>query len=228
MACRRWFDLRRCVGLDLSGEALKAVAAGLGERERAGRARRRRATALRLPLLRRGAVRRIGRPLPRPVVVLRRGGACAAARRVVPLRRVPRRGHPRRGRTGPWTACGLDLAFHADVGPRVRRHWAAVSAALEDTGAVREMDEPERATVGPGADSALGRLLSDGHNGYHLMRWRRSGRVAEPRSPARRRPRPGQPGRRPRRRDHRGLRPGQLAPSRPRRSLTTPAHRSGR
>jgi SAM-dependent methyltransferase len=181
MACRRWFDLRRCVGLDLSGEALKAVAVGLGERE----VRAVHGDAELLPFASRSfdAVLCVESAAHYPD---RLGFFAEVARALRPdgwfLYAESLDEDTRAAVNRALVACGLDLEFHADVGSRVRRHWAAVSAALSDTGAVRDMGEPERATVGPGADSALGRLLSDGRNGYHLMRWRRSDRAPEPRS----------------------------------------------
>jgi SAM-dependent methyltransferase len=179
MACRRWFALRRSVGLDLSGAALRSVASGLGERE----VRAVHGDAEQLPFAPGSfdAVLCIESAAHYPdrlaffaevARVLRPDGWFLYAESLDEASRAAV------GRA--LTAAGLDLTFHADVGPRVRRHWAAVSATLSDREAVQAMTADERATVGPGADSALGRLLSDGENGYHLMRWRRADRPAAP------------------------------------------------
>lgn len=170
MACRRWFPLGRCVGLDLSGVALRAVA-HLGAPAVHGDAEL-------LPFAPRSfdAVLCIESAAHYPdrlaffnevARVLRPGGWFLYAESS---------DEPTRAAVGrALTAGGLDLRFHADVGDRVRRHWAGVSAALAD--AVETMAGDERDHVGPGTDSALGRLLSDGRNGYHLMRWQRSERT---------------------------------------------------
>lgn len=179
MACGRWFALRRCVGLDLSGVAARSVAASLGHRG----VRAVHGDAETLPFASRRfdavlCVESAGHYPDRLAFfaevarVLRPGGWFLYAESLddASLGAVQR----------ALAACGLDLEFHADVGARVQRHWLAVSAALADTRAVGAMSAGERAAVGPGADSDLGRLLSDGRNGYHLMRWRRSDRAPAP------------------------------------------------
>lgn len=178
MACGRWFALRRSVGLDLAGEALRSLA-DLGDRG----VRAVHGDAEDLPFAEDSfdALLCIESAAHYPdrlrffgevARVLRSGGWFLYAESL---------DEPARAAIGrTLTACGLDLAFHADVGPRVRRHWEAVSATLAQTDAVREMSGDERATVGPGTDSALGRLLSDGQNGYHLMRWQRQDRPPAP------------------------------------------------
>ena len=173
MACQTWFTLGRCVGLDLSGEAAAAVAATLGRRG----VRAVHGDAEDLPFARRrfDAVLCVESAGHYPD---RLGFFAEVARVLRPdgwFLYAESMDEPMRGAVGrALEACGFTLGFHADVGDRVRRHWQGVSAALADSTAVGAMTDDERAAVGPGTDSDLGRLLSDGRNGYHLMRWQRT------------------------------------------------------
>jgi SAM-dependent methyltransferase len=178
MACARWFDLRRCVGLDLSGAAVAAVADALGDRG----VRAVHGDAEALPFTDDAVdallcVESAGHYPNRLTFfseaarIVRPGGWLLYAESLdePTLGAVQRAlGH-----------CGFDLTFHADVGPRVRRHWASVSASPAGRRARAAMADDERDVVGPGGASELGRLLSDGQAGYHLMRWRRADRAVD-------------------------------------------------
>jgi len=179
MACGKWFALGRRVGLDLSGVAVAAVAASLGPRG----VRVVHGDAEHLPFAPRSfdAVLCIESAGHYPD---RLGFFAEVARVVRPggwFLYAESMDHAMHGAVGrALEACGFDAVFHADVGDRVRRHWEKVSSALADSAAVEAMDDTEKASVGPGTDSDLGRLLSDGRNGYHLMRWRRTAAAPAP------------------------------------------------
>ena len=179
MAMGRWFDTAQLVGLDLSGVAIAAVRDRLGDRGVSAV----HGDAESLPFASRSfdavvCIESAGHYPDRLAFfvevarLVRPGGWFLYAESLSPdaLAAVSR----------SLDHCGFSLAFQADVGPRVRRFWQEVSRSTAGERATQDMTDHEARTVGPGADSELGRLLSDGRNGYHLMRWRRDDRRASP------------------------------------------------